>query len=95
MASLGIYAIRGLYFSLFNEAKIPIYWTGTAIGIISVIGFTPDIFMGPVMGYLLDTYPGMLGHQLVFGILALFSAIGLISVIGFRNSTQHLKNKEA
>ncbi len=77
--SVGIYAVRGVYFAVFEEAKVPLALTGSAAGIVSVIGFTPDIFMGPVTGYLLDTYPGEKGHQYVFAVLALFAFIGLIA----------------
>ena len=82
--SCGIYAVRGIYFALFNEAKIPIYWTGTAIGIISVVGFMPDIFMGPLMGYFIDENPGILGHQYVFAVMVFFSLVGLTSTLAFR-----------
>ncbi|WP_420579781.1 MFS transporter [Reichenbachiella sp.] len=85
---LGVYAVRGLYFSLVQEARIPLNISGTSIGIISVIGFTPDIFMGPFMGYLLDENPGALGHQLVFLTLAGFAFIGLIATHQFRKVNQ-------
>ncbi|WP_422362226.1 MFS transporter [Reichenbachiella sp.] len=80
---LGVYAVRGLYFSLVQEAHIPLALSGTSIGLISVIGFTPDIFMGPLMGYFLDNYPGVLGHQFVFLLLAVFSFIGWIATKKF------------
>ncbi|MEP3389922.1 MAG: MFS transporter [Reichenbachiella sp.] len=83
---LGVYAVRGLYFSLVQEAHIPIVISGTAIGLISVIGFTPDIFMGPLMGYLLDQNPGALGHQLVFLVLAGFAFIGLLATHQFKKA---------
>jgi sugar phosphate permease len=51
--------------------------TGTAVGLVSVVGYTPDIFMGPINGYLTDTYPGALGHQYFFGVLAGFAVLGL------------------
>lgn len=81
---LGVYAVRGLYFSLVQEAQIPLNISGTAIGLISVIGFTPDIFMGPLMGVLLDENPGTLGHQLVFFVLTGFAFIGLLVTYQFR-----------
>lgn len=77
--SLGVYGLRGVYFALVQENDLPISITGTAIGVISVVGFTPDIFMGPLMGYFLDSYPGKIGHQYVFGLLCLFSIVGLIA----------------
>ncbi|MGB5981672.1 MAG: MFS transporter [Nonlabens sp.] len=78
LTALGVYAIRTLYFAAVHEGKIPIYATGTAVGIISLIGYTPDVFMGPLIGYFLDGYIGLLGFQLVFGSLAVFSLIGLV-----------------
>jgi hypothetical protein len=53
--------------------------TGTAVGLISLIGYTPDIFAGPAMGYLLDSSPGAEGHQHVFWMLAIFSFVGGIA----------------
>ena len=82
--SLGIYGLRGLYYALFQESKIPLSITGSAIGFISVIGYTPDIFMGPLMGTLTDNFPGALGHQYVFGALAGFATIGLVATLLFK-----------
>ncbi len=86
----GVYALRTLYFAVFQEGYIPLEITGTAIGIISVIGYTPDIFIGPIMGYLLDKSPGIYGHQQVFMILAGFSILGLFAAIKF----SRLKNEK-
>jgi nitrate/nitrite transporter NarK len=75
----GVYAVRCLYFAVMESGKIPLTLTGTAVGLISVVGYTPDIFAGPVMGYLLDNSPGAVGHQQVFWMLALFSFVGGIA----------------
>jgi sugar phosphate permease len=72
VVATGTYAIRALYFSLMQEGHVPLVLTGTAVGVISVVGYTPDIFASPVIGYLLDTYPGILGHQYVFSMLVVF-----------------------
>lgn len=84
--SVGIYGLRGLYFALLQEAKIPILLTGSAVGLISVIGYTPDIFMGPLMGYILDRSPGVVGHQQLFGVLSFFCIVGIICTYLFRKS---------
>ncbi|MFS4456295.1 MFS transporter [Maribacter sp. 2304DJ31-5] len=76
VVAVGVYAARSLYFAVMQEGHIPLTLTGTAVGLISLIGYTPDIFAGPAMGYLLDRYPGAEGHQLVFWMLAIFSFIG-------------------
>jgi MFS family permease len=83
VVATGTYAIRALYFSLMQEGRIPLVLTGTAVGVISVVGYTPDIFASPVIGYLLDTYPGIIGHQYVFSMLVVFSILGLWASIKF------------
>ena len=83
VVATGTYAIRALYFSIMQEGRIPLILTGTAVGLISVVGYTPDIFATPMIGYLLDTYPGILGHQYVFSVLVVFSFLGLLASIKF------------
>ena len=84
---IGVYAIRGIYFALLQDAAIPIEATGTAVGIVSVVGFLPDVFMGPLMGVLLDNNPGAEGHRYVFAVLAGFALIGLIASLIFHRVT--------
>ncbi len=79
IVAIGVYAARSLYFAVMERGKIPIVLTGTAVGLISLIGYTPDIFAGPAMGYLLDNSPGITGHQYVFWMLAIFSGVGTIA----------------
>lgn len=83
----GIYAFRTLYFAAMQEGHIPLLMTGTAIGLISLIGYTPDIFMGPAIGYFLDGWSGEQGHQYVFMMCSAFMVIGLAGAIGFYNVT--------
>ncbi len=86
--SAGVMALRGIYFALFGEARVPLAFTGSAVGVVSVIGYTPDVFMGPAMGFLLDRSPGALGHQHVFGMVAIFGVIGLLSTLVFQRITR-------
>jgi nitrate/nitrite transporter NarK len=79
LACSAIFGLRGLYFALFEEAKVPAAVTGTAVGIVSVLGFTPDIFVSYVGGVLLDRSPGLVGHQHFFWFLATFAAIGFLA----------------
>lgn len=90
--AIGVYAARVLYFAAFEEGHIPIKFMGTAVGLVSVIGFTPDIFAGPLTGILLDDSPGEIGFQHVFMILAIFSIIGLVAAFLFH---RFAKRKES
>jgi Na+/melibiose symporter-like transporter len=83
IVAIGTYAVRTLYFAAMEEAKIPIAITGTAVGLLSLVGYTPDIFAGPLMGYLLDNSPGIEGHKDVFLMLFSFAFVGLIAAISF------------
>ena len=74
-----VYALRGTYFSLLEQSSVPLVFTGTATGIISVIAYTPDIFMPTLGGIILDAYPGASGYQYLFLIVSFFSLIGLIA----------------
>lgn len=78
-ACAAIFGLRGLYFALLQETNVPVAATGTAVGLVSVLGFTPDIFVSYVGGVLLDRSPGLTGHQHFFFFLAAFAAIGLIA----------------
>jgi len=79
LTAAGIYGVRALYFAVLKEAGIPYALTGTAVGIVSFAGFTPEVFMGPWMGYLLDRSPGPVGHAHVFLLLSAFAALGFVA----------------
>ena len=93
--SAGVFGLRGVYFALFEDGQVPVTLTGTAVGVVSVIGYTPDIFMGPLMGYLTDNYPGSLGHKYLFAVLAGFAAIGLATTLAFQRLTPAVSDHEA
>ena len=62
-----VYALRGVYFALLEETKTPYQTTGITIGLVSFIGFTPDIFFAPITGRILDSSSSIAGFQLYFG----------------------------
>ena len=84
IVATGTYAIRGLYFSILKDGKIPYILSGTAIGLISIIGYSPDIFATPLYGYLLDNYPGIEGHQYVYLVLSISSIVGIYVSLKFK-----------
>jgi nitrate/nitrite transporter NarK len=82
-ACVGVYALRGVYFALFQESGVPVSHTGTAVGLVSFIGYTPDVFFGPMMGAILDGAPGVLCHQHLSLVLAGFATVGLAATAAF------------
>jgi sugar phosphate permease len=79
LTCIAIFGFRGLYFALFEEASVPPAVTGTAVGFVSVVGYTPDIFVTFVAGLLIDASPGLAGHQHFFLFLSAFALLGLIA----------------
>ncbi len=61
-----VYGLRAVYFSVFGDLKIQNNLIGTTVGIVSFVGFLPDIFFGYVSGRLIDTFPGEMGFRYTF-----------------------------
>jgi sugar phosphate permease len=79
------YAIRGLYWSLLDRCNVPVETMGLAIGLISVLGYSPDVFLPLINGYLTQTYPGVFGYQLYFGYVAAAATLGGFAALALRN----------
>ena len=87
--SLGIFSLRGVYFALLEEAKITHQMTGTAVGVISFIGYSPEIFMPPVAGWLIDHWSGgASGYHALFGGLCAISIIGIMATLALRRTAR-------
>ena len=84
----GIFAMRGIYFATIDEANIPMHVTGTAVGIVSLIGFTPDVFMSPICGKLLDSFEGAAGYRAIFILMMVFAVVGLAATFILLKTTK-------
>lgn len=78
---VAVFGIRGVYFALIEETKIAGNVTGTAVGLISVIGFTPDVFFASISGRILDASPGVAGFQNYFLMLTGFAVTGMLAAL--------------
>ncbi|KXU86744.1 MFS transporter [Caballeronia megalochromosomata] len=84
------YAIRGLYWSLLDQCKVPAETMGLAIGLVSVIGYSPDAVLPLINGYLTQNYPGAHGYQLYFGYIAFMSVLGGVAALVFKHRLNKL-----
>ncbi|WP_199609956.1 MFS transporter [Flocculibacter collagenilyticus] len=73
-----VYALRGVYFALLQDVGVKKAYTGTAIGVVSVIGYTPDVFLGSVAGRVLDANPGATGYYHFFLMLCGVAIVGIV-----------------
>ena len=72
-----VFALRGVYFALLEDNRTPIYLTGTTVGIVSFVGYTPDVFFGAVSGRILDANPGVVGFTNYFLFLGAIALVGI------------------
>jgi nitrate/nitrite transporter NarK len=73
-----VFALRGIYFALLHETRTPRHLTGATVGLVSLVGYTPDIFFAPIAGRILDASPGLGGHQNYFLFLAGIAVAGIL-----------------
>jgi sugar phosphate permease len=76
-----VFALRGIYFALLEENRTPPYLTGAAVGLVSLIGYTPEVFFAPITGRILDANPGITGFQHYFLFLAGIAMLGIVVVL--------------
>ena len=89
-----VFSLRGIYFALLEENRTPAYLTGAAVGFVSLVGYTPEVFFAPIAGRILDANPGLVGFQHYFLFLAGIAAAGVV-VVGWllwlrRTGEEHL-----
>ena len=76
-----VFALRGIYFALLEENRTPPYLTGAAVGLVSLIGYTPEVFFAPIAGRILDANPGIVGFRHYFLFLAGIALLGILVVL--------------
>ena len=75
-SSVLIFGVRGIYWASFNTTRVEPRRAGLAIGMVSMIGYTPDIYMPMLNSYLITTFGEALGYQLYFGGVGLTAFVG-------------------
>ena len=76
--AIAVFALRGIYYALLEESRVPMVVTGTAVGLVSMVGYTPDVFAYPLAGWFLDSFGAAEGYRLYFGVLGGAALAGLL-----------------
>ena len=87
----GVFALRGVYFALLEETKIASAKTGTAVGLISAVGFTPDVFFYAISARIMAASPGIEGYQNYFVFMALIVVAGMAATLILMRLNAHNK----
>ena len=95
VTSVAVYGLRGVYFALLEEGAIPGAATGTAVGIVSVLGYSPDVFFSVLAGWLIDNYPGALGYRYFCLLIVGFASVGLVASLIFTRIARSFRLRRA
>ena len=93
--SLGLFMVRALYFAVIDEIKIPLKYTGMAVGFASVIGCLPQIFIYSITGNLLDAFPGIRGYRYMFAYEFAAALIGAVLAFTLYRNIKKENSKNA
>lgn len=83
LIGLMIYAIRGLYWSLLGDCKIENNLLGTAIGVVSFIGYLPDLLIPMINTELFNAFGPSGGYNAYFIMNAISAIISVILIVYF------------
>lgn len=86
----GMYCNYGIVFSLMDDGGIPMEVSGTAIGLISTIGYLPEVFCPSVAGIILDTYSEA-GYKYYFLAMGVIMLIGIVGIMIWNRSIKKQK----
>ena len=87
---VGMYCNYGIVFSLMEDGGIPMEVSGTAIGLISTIGYLPEVFCPFLAGVVLDTYSEA-GYKYYFLAMGVIMLIGIVGIMIWNRSVKNQK----
>ncbi|PMB85088.1 hypothetical protein CJ206_00845 [Dolosicoccus paucivorans] len=87
LSSAVIYMNFGVMWAVAEELKVPRHLYGTMIGVASIIGYLPDMFMHTMFGRWLDAY-GVAGYQNIFYFLIALCMIGVVTGLVIKNRSK-------
>ena len=78
ITGLFLYVIRGTYWSLLGQSKIDVAIMGTAIGVISFIGYLPDIILPKLNTVLWNSFGNEGGYKAYFIVSMVVGLVGAV-----------------
>ncbi|MCY6354220.1 MFS transporter [Clostridium sp. ZS2-4] len=89
LIGLMTFVLRGLYFAPVGEVGTPKRLLGAAMGLISTIAFTSDMFNFKIVGRILDNNPGMSGYKMVFIYILVLLGISFVSLVFLKKASDN------
>lgn len=90
LIGLMTFVLRGLYFAPVGEVGTPKRLLGAAMGLISTIAFTSDMFNFKIVGRILDNNPGISGYKMVFIYILVLLGISFVSLVFLKKASDNM-----
>jgi len=78
------FSIRALYWSVLEDCDVPYRVTGLAVGVISLIAYTPDVISPQVNSYFAARYDGVAVYQHYFAYVVVTCILGAVATLIFK-----------
>lgn len=86
--SLVTFGIRGIYWATLDDCNVSASTRGMAIGIISIVAYTPDIYVPMIQSWCLGLWPGKTGYVAYYGIFSATGIIGCLAALKLANLSE-------
>ena len=86
--SLVTFGIRGIYWATLDDCNVRASTRGMAVGIISIVAYTPDIYVPMIQGWCLSLWPGREGYIAYYGIFSATGIIGCLAALKLANLSE-------
>lgn len=73
------YGVRGIYWATLDSCNVSTSTRGLAVGMISLLAYTPDIYVPAVQSWCMRHWPGQTGYQVYYAIFGASSIIGFLA----------------
>jgi sugar phosphate permease len=93
--SFSAFCIKALYFSTIGDVKMPKHLAGASSGVISLVGYAPDMFIYLVIGAVMTSMGNAFGYRLNFILMTIFSVIGFACCLVLMRMIKKTKSFEA
>jgi len=79
LIGLFTYGVRGIFWATLDECDVSASTRGLAVGIISLLAYTPDIYVPMVQSWALANWGGQQGFQIYYGLFGASSLLGFFA----------------
>lgn len=95
LTTISIYMSRSVYYAPIGEMGTAKSYSGAAMAIAAMIGYSPTFWLNPINGYLLDKYPAETAYSIIFGIMVAASFVAFISATFMSRKVKANRLKQA